>query len=312
MEERKYVHARIAYSHSWNLGDHIQSLATEQFLNSNPLSVERHELNTYQGTKVLMLLQGYFFKDEYHCTFPPSENILPLFIGFHIEDAKLTRERYSSPDIIHYLKKFEPIGCRDNSTKLFVEQFGIDAYLSRCLTLTFPTRKTTITRKEIFFIDTPEWLKPNKYTGKIFNKIYKNAVFLTQVIDEKEALLSDNEKRLMAIDRITLLREKAKLVVTSRLHIAAPCLAMGIPIILIPREATPVRYEAIQGLMPIYYTPTKHFKIFGKNINKIRQLVQLIYIRFIINWNPQPININKVKEEIISNTISRIESYSYF
>jgi len=302
LNDTKIKFARLAYSASWNLGDHIQTLATERFLGCNPINIERDKLSQYEGEKVILLMQGYFFVNELHCSFPPSSNIIPVFTGFHIEDSHETRSFYSSVNIIEYLRKYAPIGCRDESTMKFLENNEIEAYFTRCLTLTFPCRDKNIKGGKIFFIDEPEWLKPSRFTGKKFKKIYESAHFLTQVVDEKIAILSDEEKRLLAIDRIELLKNEAKLVVTSRLHIAAPCIAMGIPVVLIPRTATPVRYEAIKGLIPMYDFPVKCFSKYHRKLTyKIRRAVQVVYIRFLINWNPIPPNIEKLKSQIIAN-----------
>ncbi|MHB9292886.1 hypothetical protein Holit_01999 [Hollandina sp. SP2] len=41
-----------------------------------------------------------------------------------------------SPAGIKYLKKHEPIGCRDYGTVKLLGKYGINAYFSGCLTLT--------------------------------------------------------------------------------------------------------------------------------------------------------------------------------
>jgi Polysaccharide pyruvyl transferase. len=308
MSSKNIVFARLAYPRSWNLGDMIQSLATEQFLGNDFINIARSELDQYSGPKAILLMQGYFFINEYYCSFPPSENIIPVFFGFHIEDSIKTREVYSSKEYVDYLKKHEPIGCRDISTKIFLEKSGIKAFFSRCLTLTFPLRDASIKRETIFFIDEPEWLTPNKYYGNKFNKLYKEGVFLSQIIDENSVNFSDKEKRQMAIDRLELLKDKAKLVITSRLHIAAPCIAMGIPVVLIPRTQTPSRYEAIKGLIPIYFTPTKSYHFFGKCGTKLTFFIRILFVRFFIDWNPKAPNIETLKKSMIAklaNTINK-------
>jgi hypothetical protein len=310
---KKMNFARLAYSHSPNLGDHIQTLATENFLKDYFINIERHELNQYKGEEVILLMQGYFFVNEYQCSFPPSNDILPVFVGFHIEDSEQTRTFYGTKEIIEYLKNYEPIGCRDDSTKNFLITHGINAYLTRCLTLTFPRRNKSIRGEKIFFVDAPEWLVPPRHswlTGKRFNDIYKEAHFLTQRVDDEYAILPDEIKRQIAIDRINLLKNEAKLVVTSRLHIASPCIAMGIPVVLFPNRNL-TRYYAINGIIPMH-NPIKYINLFcrfNSAINQIiRRIIQILYIRFIINWSPIPPDIEKLKESIIidvQNSIKR-------
>ena len=62
--------------------------------------------------------------------FPPPDWIKPIFISFHI-----CQESILSHDTIKYLIKHQPIGCRDISTQKLLEDRGIYAYFSGCLTM---------------------------------------------------------------------------------------------------------------------------------------------------------------------------------
>ena len=70
------------------------------------------------------------------------------------------------------------------------------------------------------------------------------------------------------------LRDTAKLVVTSRLHIASPCLAMGIPVILAKKHFGD-RFGFIDCFLPTY-TPEKYNDI---------------------DWSPSPINFEEEKHD---------------
>lgn len=299
MTEKKW--ARLAYAHSFNLGDMTQTLATEKILGDDPISIERHELSSYDGPEARLIMQGYFYNDDFHCTFPPSDKIEPIFYGFHIEDTEKTKALFSSEKVVAYMKKYEPIGCRDESTVSFLKAQGVDAFFSRCMTLTFSRREKTPENGKVFFIDPPEWIEPRKVFGKSFNELYKNAEHLGQIFDE-EFKLDDKTKSQMARERLDLLKNEAKLVVTSRLHIAAPCLAMGIPVVIMPRTTTPVRYEAIEGLgNDIYWYPTQTFANFGFLRKYVSLAVRAFYVRFIINWSPDAPNIEVEKKNILQN-----------
>jgi len=289
--------ARLGYSASWNLGDHIQTLATEEFSppQTSTITIERDKLAFYDGKLVFLIMQGYFFTLAEQCTFPPSENIIPIFFGFHIEDSPRTRDVYASQQYINYFKKHEPIGCRDISTMNFLKARGVDAFFSRCLTLTVQKRDASKIEKanKVFFIDAPDWLYPGDNTGEVFNTIYNNAVFLSQVVDENPAIIPDSKKRIQADNLLSTLSNEAKLVVTSRLHITAPCIALGIPVVCIPRLVTPSRYEAIQGLIPLYYFPSE---VAENDYEETRNN----FIRTGINWNPLPQDIEALKIDIVS------------
>jgi len=56
--------------------------------------------------------------------------------GFHMtREAEPVYARH-----VDYLRRHQPIGCRDRATYNLVRSWGLEAYLSLCCTLTFPTR----------------------------------------------------------------------------------------------------------------------------------------------------------------------------
>lgn len=115
-----------------NIGDYIQSLAASQFLSPNPTHLNRESLNTYSGETVQLIMNGWFMHNPEN--FPPSNRIDPLFVGFHI--ANQCKERLLTTDVIEYLKKHGPIGCRDKRTQQYLMEEHIPCYFSGCLTLT--------------------------------------------------------------------------------------------------------------------------------------------------------------------------------
>lgn len=282
----------MTYSNSGNLGDHIQTIATEQFIKPEG-GVERDNLLNYNGSEIFLLMQGWFGNIKRHKNmFPPSNYIDPIFIGFHISDTKEDRAFYSRENIINYFKKHEPIGCRDISTKDFLTQFRINAYFSRCLTTTFPTRKIIPDKEKIFIVDCiSDMLIPSE----ILNKAEK----LTHHALETETELEKEKKARLLLDRY---KNEATLVITSRLHCASPCLAMGIPVIFIENKHD-VRFSAISDLIDIQHI---NKRLFQTNKLKIIQMIYAFYFRRKVDWNPRIINIQEVKYEIINNVKYRI------
>ena len=67
---------------------------------------------------------------------------------------------------------------------------------------------------------------------------------------------------------------EAKLVITSRIHSAMPCIAMGIPVIFIHPKLKDSRLDVLDGIIPKYSPNDK----------------------YAINWNPKAPNIEKMKE----------------
>lgn len=284
---------KMTYSNSGNLGDHIQTIATEQFLDCVG-GVERDLLAIYEGEPINLLMQGWFGNlKRFKQMFPPSKRINPVFFGFHISINKQDRAFYGNKNIIKYFKKHQPIGCRDISTRDFLIDLGVDAFFSRCLTTTFPLREQTPKEEKIFIVDCiSDMLIPND--------ILERAEKLTHVAKEDETQLEKENKARLLLSRY---KNEATLVITSRLHCASPCIAMGIPVIFID-DTRDIRFTAISDLINISHVNRKLFKF------RFLKPIQLIYAYFFqkrINWNPESLNIEEVKQEIVHSVYQQIK-----
>lgn len=239
----------------FNIGDYIQSIAAKQFLPQVDIMLNREKLAEYKGEKVKLIMNGWFTHNIHNWI--PNKNIIPLFVSFHINNSAanyLLNEKG-----IEFLKKHEPIGCRDKFTVNTLFLKGINAYFTGCLTLTLDSYKVAENeRKDVVYIVDPLFgyttnrkvfitLKifiKSILNGKIF-ELGKRKRHLKKIIDRslwQEAIhlthepssnkYTDDEKFLMADD---LLKKyaRAKLVITSRIHCALPCLALGTPVIFI-------------------------------------------------------------------------------
>ena len=140
-----------SYDDRFNIGDYIQSLAAQQFF-SNEIHnyINREELNNYYGEKIKLIMNGWFMHEPNN--WPPTRDIYPFFVSFHINS--LAAELLLKPESLKYLKKWEPIGCRDKKTVELLEQKGIKAYFSSCLTLTLGLDYSSKgIRNGIYFVD---------------------------------------------------------------------------------------------------------------------------------------------------------------
>lgn len=239
----------------FNVGDNIQSLAAKQFIPQVDAFINREELADYKGDDIKVIMNGWFTHNT--TNWVPSEPIDPLFVSFHMNNT--AAPNMLSEKGIAYLKKYEPIGCRDKFTAKTLQEKGIDAYFSGCLTLTLDTYKVADSertddiyivdplynypRSEKVFYDVKRTIK-SVLDGKAFqlgkkakhlrnfisDDLLESATFINQ--EPKANTYSDKEKFAMAEDLLHKYA-KAKLVITSRIHCALPCLAMGTPVIFI-------------------------------------------------------------------------------
>lgn len=99
----------------------------------------------------------------------PSKHINPLFVAFHINSK--VRDSMLSKESIEYLKKYEPIGCRDTYTMDLLKGKGIDAYFSGCMTLTLGYKyKRKVCGNKVYFVDPyyfTKWNIKNKIGGNL-------------------------------------------------------------------------------------------------------------------------------------------------
>lgn len=241
----------IYYSNSQNLGDDIQSYAASRLV-SNPVFIERENLNSI-SKPMKAILSGWFMHHPEN--FPPSPEIKPLFISFHGKSTIINKKNY------HYFKIHEPIGCRDYHTLKLFESIGIDAYFSGCATLSLssPTNKNE-KGKEIIVVDMlrANYTKDYRETIKknLIPKDWRNKVsyFSHFIEDLPERSIKD---RMELVKSVLERYSKAKLVITSLIHCALPCIAMGTPVLFIDfgfkeNQNKRDRFEGIIDMMNIY------------------------------------------------------------
>ncbi|MBN9074741.1 MAG: hypothetical protein BGN87_04550 [Rhizobiales bacterium 65-79] len=206
--------ALLDYSHSNNIGDHIQSLAVAQHLDQEYVLVDRESLSEYAGEPVIVAMNGWFTKEPEN--WPPSPSITPIFFSFHMT-AKAARsfEKHKS-----YFERFAPIGCRDQATADTFKSWGVEAYVSGCATMTFPSRKAEPEKPKIILVDQSRRHFPRSERGNFVNLTHKFPRYL-----------SSSVKFGIARDLLQFYRNRGGLVVTSRIHCAMPCAAMGIPVV---------------------------------------------------------------------------------
>jgi hypothetical protein len=178
---------------------------------------------------------------------PPPENVEPLLISMHVSQGFFNSGILFEKKSIDYLKKWGPVGCRDIHTLKSFKDRGIPAYFSGCLTLTFPEFKGERNDK-IYFVDVAE-------SELILSTIPKEIELKkrTHKLSTVQCLYSSKKRFRLAESLLSDYRQAA-LVITSRLHVALPCLAFGTPVMFISPHMDDARFS---GLIEHFnfYTP---------------------------------------------------------
>lgn len=241
-EEMKYGVLEYKNPRVINIGDGMQILSVLNLYKDLGIRTETiqrinyYELQTYNGEEVILPIcfpfYGYNNDNRITCFSP---KIKPLFFSLSLFDTDLKND-----DVI-YLKQFEPIGCRDEFTAIGLSQKGIKSYLNGCMTLTLNTTKRNVFAKKIYAIDIPE-----KLLDYIPAHIKQKLIFKTSIF--KTISIEPDEYAKFLLDEFAL---EAKLVITSRLHAAIPCFAIGIPVVFVNAEYS-YRFSWLEQILPVY------------------------------------------------------------
>jgi len=222
----------VYFQGSRNKGDDLQTYAASLLVN-DPIYCERERLDEVQED-VKLLCNGWFMQDATH--WPPSKSVTPKFESFHISShQKGNAELMTSESGIYYLKQHAPIGCRDHHTLNLLQKHNVESYFSGCLTLTLPKYEGEKS-EEILFVDvlrtnyTPHYRK--HIVDSLIPESYKSKVdFVTHFSDD---LVNQSVGQRMKTSQELLERYgKAKLVFTSLIHCALPCIALGTPVVFV-------------------------------------------------------------------------------
>ena len=235
-------------------------------------------LRDYRGSRQILLVANGWHKHNPE-EWPPNNLIVPIFIGFHV------RLRFFPSVLTHidYLREHEPIGCRDKYTTDLLSSHGVDAYCSNCLTTTFDRRPGGVEYKNIYFSTKGD---KDKFRQLFPPHIRKQAQYLEHISFTK------NHRINMLRARYLLHKySKAKLVITTLLHCALPCSAIGVPVIVFwPSDE--IRYSD-QERMSTLEQMTRIYRFSEAND---------------VDWEPEPVDIEDDKQRLIEDFNARISS----
>ena len=152
-------------------------------------------------------------EDSEEFDFPLPDFIDPIFVSMHISNKNMLTE-----NAVNYLKKHQPIGCRDYSTMKELQSKGVEAYFSGCLTSCLNLLDQELGFKvecdyknEYVLVDVKKENVDKKYQ-------FNDYTYLTQITHD---FLDDNTYFIKAVQRQYDILYGKK-VLTNRLHTWVP------------------------------------------------------------------------------------------
>lgn len=277
-----------SFEGTFNLGDDIQSMAAGRLLPRVDGYVARDRLNEVNEPCVVSM-NGYFMGEA---NWPPSPLIEPIFFAFHI--APKWERVVCSPCGIEYLKRHQPIGCRDRGTVAILHKYGVEAYYSGCVTLTFDRRSVEPENGRVFIVGGSS----KDFLSVVPREIRDDAILVNQAKVELPFIEWPVRQRL-AENLLATYRDRASLVITSKIHCAMPCVAMGIPVVFVynQRKISDYRVEIIRDYVKINYVGESF--LHRKIVNR--------FASGNIDWRPAPLDIEKRKGEIRAGYLEAFE-----
>ena len=260
-----------------NIGDYIQTLAVIKLIGKEYKILDRESLNSYNDEPRKVIINGWFMENPLN--FPPSSNIKPLFISFHINPD--IASDFLNSNTVSYLKEHQPIGCRDTFTQELLEKHNIKTFFSSCVTLTLnktdyisPVYKknTTLiigafdrlkpyieTNKGIYKVLISTIKAPYKFLNYktknlIFNKWLRKQNFelnfANQIVEKK---ISSHEEGVKLAEEVLIKIANSDHIITSRIHSALPAVAMGKKVIFINEGLDNINHRSrLSGLQSFF------------------------------------------------------------
>lgn len=243
----------IVCKNTENIGDDIQSYAAACLLPEVNYYIEREHMDVFRPKEeepVNAIINGWLMNNK--LGWPVSACINPLYLSMHFvgEDAMLVEESFLRGIGSEDLKAHSPVGARDISTQRLLDRNGIPSYFSGCLTLTLPRKFGKEAAQPYVCLtdvsdDVVAYVK-NKYPNLMIRMMEHEPKKLPALVD-KEA---DWKTRFQKVEELLTVYQNASAVVTTRLHCAMPCLALGTPVLLLKDDGVydPTRMDGLSEL----------------------------------------------------------------
>jgi len=283
-----------------NIGDVLQGMVAKQFLSSKSEVCDRENMKSIQMDEQGLLIANGWYLHSFE-NFPPNNNIKPIYVSVHIAQSKLLLDK----GIRMHFKKCGPIGCRDSKTLKLLLGWGIPAYYSNCMTITADGIQGLEHIKEgkndeILLVDGVDHPIPETIISHL-EKLYGQAIIRISHNPQhtNSSFLDYVEKSEKDMLELLNRYRKAKLVITTKIHSALPCLGIGANVLFIhpnpsdPRLQTVSKYLKINSFDEVLkWKEVPENKVNWKKLEKTKKFIKEI-LKTTVKEEQNPIKLGK-------------------
>lgn len=237
--ESKFIVGRFI-SDSGNIGDYAQIIGMERVykaMNWIPeFDCRLGSMKQTNDAQVILPIACYFAWNN--LTYEPITKpswLLPVFCGIACANmlaVDLWKNIFAGSNGL-------PILCRDRFSADLLQKAGYNGHFWGCASLLLPKRTSEPKKGKVYSGDldlVPNIIKhiPDSIKREMIDlesQELTGSHFESLDVNSKATLMYDKMKA-----KLQLLHDTARLVITSRLHLALPCIAMGIPVIKVSSQ----------------------------------------------------------------------------
>ena len=201
--------------------------------------INNENIDKYKGKQIKVLINKIIDNKI------PSKNITPIFISFEIDKI------FDNIKILEYLKKYQPIGCKNYFTLNYLLKNKIKSYyIGNYLTLLGYKNKKNKRNNKIYL----------DFNISSYLIIYKDLIEIFEQYENEEYIFFKNNFNLFTIENKKFKFAEdlinnfsyAKLVITNNINIAYICHGLKTPVILMINNIEKYNFENLYKIFNLY------------------------------------------------------------
>lgn len=200
-----------------NIGDDFQSYVMAGIAGQPDLWVDRDQAAKYDDQECKLIANAYMAAEA----FPISPLIEPHFVAIHLGGMEKPIDAAKLEFLTRNAAEAGPIGCRDMDTYRYLERLRLPCYFAGC---------PTVLCEPVLGLEAEDFILFADVDPLMFGRLNRQQE--VRWITQRVAIGERAARQSLCRQRHHLYTS-ARLVVTSKIHVALPCLGIGKPVIFV-------------------------------------------------------------------------------